>query len=601
MIFFAAARGNYMDIFPPLRFFVFFFFIFNVFIVNVRGQDIPRGDEQIARQYIEWSLEAIKEDRWSDALSALELAADFADVSSDVSFLLAVARSHENKSRTSVVEALDRAIEIKRWEKYGENEALLLKTEQLVAMRRYNDAFECLAGLAEPSPEKNNDAAVLRLLALRGQAADKNDAQIFALFRSLVLVTMDRFPRDPRPLRVFFEYARNRKPEPSDLPESDINLLNIALRRLPMLLETDPSLAWMAAPFIRDTEYARRLTSSYRAGSLFREKPENFRPEQASIPAALHLGLIDDSMAVEELFTGQDSAVLDRNVIEQVYKLLRSEEGRELFTQKILSFTGVIETDDDFDRYADSRAQVSSGVIRQIAFDTEQNNLFDFIIAFGADGVPVSAMAHVAGYKEKAAVKWERYPFVENVTLGREEFQYGPADFNYAPVEFSQIGGSDNLAGLSFPFPLYRNIPLAYRTFIIFCSSFSRPSVEFKGGRETFFMERGVPLMAVETVSGGKMDGKNASVTEFQNGLPVVQRLDLDLDGRMETERRFRRPQGDFSPLDYRSLIASSLSDWSGDGKNKTGELYLPDGSVVYSWDMDGSGEMNYSETGTGK
>jgi hypothetical protein len=25
-------------------------------------------------------------------------------------------------------------------------------------------------------------------------------------------------------------------------------------------------------------------------------------------------------------------------------------------------------------------------------------------------------------------------------------------------------------------------------------------------------------------------------------------------------------------------------------------EVYLPDGSVVYSWDMDGSGTMNYSE-----
>jgi len=50
--------------------------------------------------------------------------------------------------------------------------------------------------------------------------------------------------------------------------------------------------------------------------------------------------------------------------------------------------------------------------------------------------------------------------------------------------------------------------------------------------------------------------------------------------------------------FDYRRLIESSESDWSGDGKFKTMEVYLPDGSVVYYFDMDGSGTWTYSETG---
>jgi len=49
--------------------------------------------------------------------------------------------------------------------------------------------------------------------------------------------------------------------------------------------------------------------------------------------------------------------------------------------------------------------------------------------------------------------------------------------------------------------------------------------------------------------------------------------------------------------FNYRRLIASSESDWTGQGKFKTGEVYQKDGSVVYSWDTDGAGEMNYSET----
>jgi hypothetical protein len=68
----------------------------------------------------------------------------------------------------------------------------------------------------------------------------------------------------------------------------------------------------------------------------------------------------------------------------------------------------------------------------------------------------------------------------------------------------------------------------------------------------------------------------------------------------METVRRFRRPQPPWDPLDYRSLIASSQSDWNGDGTYTTGEVYPADGSVVYSWDMDGDGIREHLETKTG-
>jgi hypothetical protein len=52
--------------------------------------------------------------------------------------------------------------------------------------------------------------------------------------------------------------------------------------------------------------------------------------------------------------------------------------------------------------------------------------------------------------------------------------------------------------------------------------------------------------------------------------------------------------------FNYRALIASSESDWTGEGRFLTGEVYLQDGSVVYLWDMDGSGSMNFSEAESG-
>ena len=216
-------------------------------------------------------------------------------------------------------------------------------------------------------------------------------------------------------------------------------------------------------------------------------------------------------------------------------------------------------------------------------------------VLFDTGGVPSSSVYPLTG-GTSAHVKWERYPSVEQVTLVDEVFLFRPADFHFAPVSFILLGGSVNTAGLLYPQPEYQFMTLTRRSFVSFCASISRPSVEFDGAVERIFLERGIPLQAEET-----LNGKQGSFTEFERGIPVVQRLDLDVDGRMETVRRFRRPGPDFNEtFDYRSLIASSESDWGG-GRFMTGEMYLQDGSVVYSWDIDGSGIMNYSETETGR
>ena len=576
--------------------FVLFFLILGTSILYAQSQDI-RDDSQVARQYFNWAQQAVDEGRWGEALAALERANDFSGVSSDISYLLAVARLHEGKGMQSALDALENAIQINRWVNYNENQALMLKAEQLIVMRNFYGVLAALdqIGGNAASPSMSADIAMLRLLSFRGLALSY-DVQALARFRSLLLTAMDRYPRDPRPLRIFFEYARNRSPEPSALRESDLNLLDLALRRLPFLLETDPELAWMASYFIRDDDEARRLIASYRAGGLYRDGIGNFKPNPNSIPIALNLGLIDDFAAAEELFAPNEVLFLDETIINDVYRLLRSEEGREFFTRKLLDFSGVIVCDADRDGYIDRRSHYSYGAISKLEFTANQNNDINFTVSFDTGGVPVSAVSPVLGQNVYAQIKWERYPSVREVTLDREVFQFRPEDFQFAPVTFNALGGSNRLESLAYPVPSYNSINLSYRSLVSFCENFTRPSSEFEGAMEQIFLERGVPYQAVET-----LNGRVVSVTEFEMGAPVIQRVDFDLDGRMETVRRFRRPQPDFNDtFNLRSLIASSESDWSGDGRYKTMEVYLPDGSIVYLYDMDGSGEINYSETWTG-
>ncbi|MCL2766013.1 MAG: hypothetical protein FWD40_12170 [Treponema sp.] len=581
-----------------------------------------RDDTEVARQYIEWIRQAINEERMEEAHAALERAVDFANVSSDITYELALIQTRLNSDRNIIIGNLIKSIETNRWEIYSEDLALLLTAEHYIVMRKYLNALDCLEPLYEhpgasgerriaAGVQTRADAAMLRLMALRGLTAGNtagyDPVLALAQFRSEVLTAMDRFPRDPRPLRIFFEYAaNNRRPSPpaaeewpfdNSLPAGDIDLLELAQRRLVFILDTDPELAFLAAPFIRDMETARQLVASYRAMIK--------TPNPASIPVALNLGLIDDDDAITELFTG--ISTLNKDVLINVYNLLRSEEGRSLFTQRLLSFSGIITADEDRDGYIDSRTHLNSGVVTAFEFDRDQNNIYDLKILFNTDGFPESAVSQVAVHSSLqrrsafetgiAHISWERFPFVKRITINSVIFDFGPADFNYLPLTFREIGGSNNIAGLVLPYPAHQYIELTSHMLLSFCSSLTRPSLEIDGAMETIYMNRGVLLQAVEM-----LNGRQVSVTEFSNGLPLVQHIDLDLDGRMETIRRFRRPLQDYvwhDILDYRRLIESSESDFAGDGRHKTMEVYLPDGSVVYYFDMDGSGTVNYHETGT--
>jgi tetratricopeptide (TPR) repeat protein len=581
--------------------------LFTFACFNIHAQPVinAKDDSQAALQYVQWIQQAIDEQRWDEALAAANRAMDFYSVSSDIPYLLAVIRNHYKKSikQDAVVESLNKAIDVNRWVNYSEYSAQLLKAQMLISMREYHSAVVCLDKI--DSSGSHADAVMLRLLAWRGMASGKEPGYDYAYasaqFRSQTLLAMDRFPRDPRPLRIFFEYAHNRKPQASELPESDINLLELALKRLPFLQETDPELAWMAAPFIRNVDDARRSAAAYRSGSLSNDV--NFKPNPASIPVALNLGLIDDKTAIEEIFSAvtEKETAVKKEIIIDTYKLLRSEEGRDLFTRKLLTFSGFIIVDDDNDGYIENAVHYNAGFIDYLT-DALSNNVFIFEVKFGLDNDPEKVSTFISkndsslekSLSRRIDLQWERYPSVKQAELENESFKFGPVFFNYAPIKFIELGGSDKLKGLLYPELEYQYIALTYKALLSFCSSYSRPSLEIDGAAETIYMSGGIILRAVET-----LNGRLVSVTEFEKGQPIVQSIDLDLDGRMETIRRFRRPPAGYemeSILDYRRLVASSESDWSGDGVFKTKEVYLQDGSVVYSFDMDGSGEMNYSE-----
>ncbi|MDR1900165.1 MAG: hypothetical protein LBQ55_09165 [Treponema sp.] len=547
------------------------------------------GDAAAAELYVRWAERAIAEGRWTEAHRALERAADYADVSSDVSYLLALTRFHEKLSAGAVLDALRRAAGADRWARYTPGESRLLEAEVLVGTRRYAAALEAL----NYAP-RNAERTRLLLLALRFLPDPE-------AFRRETAEALDRFPRDPRPPRIFLEYCRKKTEAPEGNEQA---LLDLVLRRLPLLLEEDPELAWMAAPFIADPAPARRLVAAYRAVRS---------PVPASVPVSLELGLIDEGEAVEELFGDPPEDGLDRDLILSVFALLRNREGRDLFRRRLFRYSGIISADYDGDGHPEARTWYLEGTALRHTLDADQDGLPDLDIVFDA-GTPVRGWTLIDsgaesraesggegpafalplrdGDRTKIAVYWERYPSIQRAELDGAAYLPRSGEFFYRPLRFTELCGGGGEPGLLFP----EDDPprLSLRTVVSYSLRVTRPSEEFPGALEIIDLDRGIPLRAVEILGG-----RTVSTTEFTAGRPRVQRLDLDLDGRMETIRRFRGavPDGEGNfPFIYEKIVEFSESDWNGDGIFETGEEHLSDGAVIYSWDMDGDGIREYAE-----
>jgi hypothetical protein len=395
---------------------------------------------------------------------------------------------------------------------------------------------------------------------------------------------LDHFPDDGGPVRVLFQYAAGRIPQEDDRP-----LIDTALARLDRYLDAAPDLAFRAAPFIRDTEKARRLILAYRSGG---------GTDPAALPAALDLGVIDEAQAAAELFRPRDAApdsslisALDRDLIQKIWGLFRHNEGRELFGRNLLRFSGVISEDTDQDGVGEAFTRYENGEPAEYRRDADQDGVFEWLIRMKA-GEPSSAVLLTgidSGGRGEIALFWERYPWVQRAVLGETTYIYRPRNFPLSPVRFGPLAGD---GAFLYPFWDSGDSRPTERTLVSFAGTIERPGREFPGAVERVEMEQGIPLSGAEYLRG-----RTVLVTEYRNGRPVLRRLDLDLDGRMETLRRFRAAEETvYDPFKHEAIPESSESDWDGDGIYETGEEYLLDGRTARSWDMNRDGIREYTE-----
>ena len=463
----------------------------------------------------------------------LERGSDYADVSSDLSFLLAMTQSRFKKPKGEIILTLRKALAANHWNYFRPENARLMEAEILIAVKVYQDALNVLTFTSE-----SIDSARLRLLAMRFMP-NKN-----AYFRYTIEM-MELYPREPAPARIFLEYINAESASGNPPTDAERQILDLIFRRLSLLLPLDPELAWMTAPFLRDTQEAARLVSAYRAVNA---------PLPASIPVSLSLGVIDEKTALNEVFSSQNRlSGIDVSLLDEVWELLHSDEGKDQFRRNIAGFFGTITADINKDGIPEAAAVYQNGMLIGYTYDEDQDGLPELTIGFKA-GDPVNAVIAVSSDtgisrslfsmdsgQRKIIINWEQYPAVLYAALDNERFIPRPFDFFYAPVRFRELSNS-GLAyngyydGILFPEKDNMTAALTRRVLIANSLRVVRPSMEFIDATETVELNQSIPVRAWES-----LNGKIISETDFLRGRPISQRLDIDLDGYMDTFRSFRR------------------------------------------------------------
>ncbi len=420
--------------------------------------------------------------------------------------------------------------------------------------------------LGAPSAASAADPA---FLLLRARAfAGMGDKLAFA---SELREALKRFPDDPAFARLFLARV-------GSVPSSDDEreLGRTIVSRLPRYLTVDPEIGVLAAPLMPDVSARRDAVLAFRAAG---------GSSPAASLRALEYGIIDERTAAAELLSSTRPVALSDLV--SLLALAGSPAGRDAVTASILGWTGEIDTDADGDGIAEGAINVAGGLTTGWKLDSKQEGRTDFQASF-ADGVPVSVLVDRPG--SRIDVAYSAYPAVDSVAFidkaERRSYSFAPGAYSYAPLAMRAFAG-EGRSTMLLPYAVSQPDP-SERSCVVAALGVA---VDTGATRRLTVLAKGIPLSSTYYV-----DGRLVSMTSYEEGRPLLERIDADGDGRFEAERGFSAaPDGTFIPawqrvdskgdgvFDYREQPIFPFRkewDYDRDGSVDAVQFQLNDGSI---------------------
>lgn len=583
---------------------VFFISVFDLAAQNISNSAVV-ANRRTAVRYLQLAKQNASEKLWGEADSNAKMGLAYDDKIADLWYLRAVSQMNLGEKKSAILPLIVTALTEAEWVDYNRDGARILYSDILCSSRQF---VQSLSVLDSDPFIYSADAEYIRAKAYYSLG----DAESVKKARTRLDAARRVYPADSRFAELFYthEYQILRK---NNFISEDVRTLADAFAlMIPLYKNANNELEIYAAIFASDEKVGKKESKKIRMLKAFNSK--KFKSPLYAIEA-LKAGLLDEDAALDYFYQFSDKTI-ELSVLEDFASYLKSEEVKKEFSEYLNSYNGTITVDCDGDLITNLTVVYKRGRPETISYDDNQDDEKEWTASCDF-GVPLK----ISLAENALELEYSAWPYISAANYRMAEnhadlrFVLIAETLSWTPFEVEPDKSVQKSLGFDFFIPvlLKASNSVSGQDLLRSSLSYSIPSKERDGAVIQVSLLNGVAQIASYSVGD-----KIYAMAQFEKGIPVSRKLDVDGDGLFETSEfygfstdeteKFISTNDEMqimtnlfgSPAHGTGFYVKKITvDRNGDTIPDFTEEYLPatEGAKIpgkiSSWDTDGDGEWD--------
>lgn len=583
---------------------VFFISVFDLAAQNISNSAVV-ANRRTAVRYLQLAKQNASEKLWGEADSNAKMGLAYDDKIADLWYLRAVSQMNLGEKKSAILPLIVTALTEAEWVDYNRDGARILYSDILCSSRQF---VQSLSVLDSDPFIYSADAEYIRAKAYYSLG----DAESVKKARTRLDAARRVYPADSRFAELFYthEYQILRK---NNFISEDVRTLADAFAlMIPLYKNANNELEIYAAIFASDEKVGKKESKKIRMLKAFNSK--KFKSPLYAIEA-LKAGLLDEDAALDYFYQFSDKTI-ELSVLEDFASHLKSEEVKKEFSEYLNSYNGTITVDCDGDLITNLTVVYKRGRPETISYDDNQDDEKEWTASCDF-GVPLK----ISLAENVLELEYSAWPYISAANYRMAEnhadlrFVLIAETLSWTPFEVEPDKSVQKSLGFDFFIPvlLKASNSVSGQDLLRSSLSYSIPSKERDGAVIQVSLLNGVAQIASYSVGD-----KIYAMAQFEKGIPVSRKLDVDGDGLFETSEfygfstdeteKFISTNDEMqimtnlfgSPAHGTGFYVKKITvDRNGDTIPDFTEEYLPatEGAKIpgkiSSWDTDGDGEWD--------
>ena len=496
---------------------------FSLSVLNAQGvsNSASVANRRTAVRYLQLAKQFAADKFWSEADSNAKMGLAYDDKIADLWYLRAVSQMNLGEKKSKILPLIVTALTEAEWVDYNRDGARILYSDILCSTRQF---VQSLSVIDSDPFVYSADAEYIRAKAYYCLGDDESVNKA----RSRLDAARRVYPADSRFAELFYTNEYRILRNTNVVSGETRSLADAFSLMVPLYKNARDDLEVYAAIFAGNESKKIRMLKAF-----------NSKHQKSPLYAleALKTGLLQEDEALDYFYQFADKTI-NLSVLEDFVSLLSSDEAKKEFSEYLNSYNGTITIDVDDDLISNMTVIYKRGRPESITYDVNQDDDYEWTATCDF-GVPLK----IALSENALELEYSAWPYISAAT-----YKMGAS---HADLKFALI--AETLSWTPFVIEADKAISqsLAYDFYIPVLSaseqnsvsgsdllkaalSYSIPSREREGAVIQVSLLNGVAQLASYSVGD-----KIYAMAQFENGIPVSRKLDVDGDGLFETSEYY--------------------------------------------------------------